>query len=484
VICRLLLTLSVLVAAAAPSAVAAQGAAGSGSYIVTFRDGTNAAAQAALLRNAGHSVRHVYANVFPGVAVELPAAAADALRRNPNVTRVEPDGQVTVTDTQTSPPWGLDRSDQRTLPLSGSYSWDTTGAGVSVYVVDTGLRADHVDFAGRTVAGYSSIADGRGTGDCNGHGTHVAGTSAGTTYGIAKAATVVPVRVLDCNGSGSWSGVIAGLDWIAGNHTTGPAVANMSLGGGASSSVDDAVRRVVADGVTVVVAAGNSKANACNYSPARVSEAITVGATTSSDARASYSNFGSCLDLFAPGSSILSAWYTSSTATSTISGTSMASPHVAGAAARLLSSSQTLTPAQAADLVTTSATVGVVTSPGTGSPNLLLYTGTDTAPPPDDGGSTATAPQAPTGVAATAGKRSATVTWTQGSNGGSVLTGQTVRVYSGSTSVGSVAVSADATSARVGGLKPGTTYTFKVTATNTIGTSPESTASNPVVPTR
>jgi subtilisin family serine protease len=479
---RLVVALSVLLAAASPAAVSAQGAGTSEPYIVTFRDGTNPAAQAALLRRAGHPVSHVYANVFPGLAVDLPAAAADALRRNPNVTRVESDGPVTITDTQTAPPWGLDRSDQRNLPLSGSYTWDSTGAGVATYIVDTGLRADHVDFTGRTAPGFTSIADGRGTADCNGHGTHVAGTSAGTAYGIAKAATVIPVRVLGCNGSGSWSGVIAGLDWIVGHHTTGPAVANMSLGGGANSSVDDAVRRVIADGVTVVVA-GNSNVDACNSSPARVKEAITVGATTSTDARASYSNFGSCLDLFAPGSAILSAWYTSSTATSTISGTSMASPHVAGAGARVLSASPTLSPAQVASHVTTAATAGVVGSAGSGSPNLLLYTGTDTPPPPPPP-PVATAPAAPTNVVAAPGKRSANVTWTQGANGGSALTAQTVWIYSGTTRVGSVAAGATATSIKVSGLKPGTRYTFRVTATNADGTSPESDPSNEVTPTR
>jgi subtilisin family serine protease len=480
---RLLVVLSIVVAAVVPGTVAAHAAAPSGSYIVTFRDGTDSAAEAGRLRQAGHSVRYTYSNVFSGLAVDLPAPAAEALRRNPNVTRVESDGTVTITDTQTSPPWGLDRADQRTLPLSGSYTWDTNGAGVAMYVVDTGLRADHVDYAGRTSSGYTSIADGRGTGDCNGHGTHVAGTSAGTSYGIAKAATIIPVRVLNCRGSGTWSGVIAGLDWIVSHHTTGPAVANMSLGGGANSSVDDAVRRVISDGVTVVVAAGNSTADACSYSPARVGPAVTVGATTSTDAKASYSNFGGCLDLFAPGSSILSAWHTSSTATNTISGTSMASPHIAGAAARVLSAAPSLSPADVATNITAAATTGVVTSAGAGSPNLLLYTGTET-PPPTSGASTATVPAEPTGVAATEGKRSATVTWTQGANGGSELTGQTVWAYENGTRVGSVSVSATATSVKIGGLKAGAPYVFTVTATNTIGTSGESAPSNQVVPAR
>ena len=470
---------SLTVAGIAPAAAAPPARS---SYIVTFRDGTDPVAEAAGLRAAGHPVGHVYTSVFPGLSVELPTAAAEALQRNPNVERVEADGTVQTTETQSAPPWGLDRTDQRTLPLSGSYSWDVAGAGTTVYVVDTGLRADHVEFTGRMLPGYTAINDGRGTTDCNGHGTHVAGTSVGTTYGVAKAATVVPVRVLGCNGSGAWSGVIAGLDWIAANHTTGPAVANMSLGGGANASVDDAVRRVIADGVTVVVAAGNSNADACASSPARVAAAVTVGATTSSDARASYSNFGTCLDLFAPGSSVLSAWYTSSTATNTISGTSMASPHVAGAAARILAAETSLTPADVGARITAGATSGVVAGPGAGSPNLLLHM----APPVDEPppGNPATAPAAPTNVTAAGGKRSATVQWTIGSDGGAALTGHTVWVYANGARVGSVAVSATASSVRITGLKPGTPYRFSVIAANSVGVSPESSLSNQVTPTR
>lgn len=475
---RVVAALIITAAVVLPSAAFAQ-APPTGSFIVTYRQGTDPRVEAAKLRDAGFGVRHVYTNVFPGVAVELSAAAADALSRNPNVARVEADGTVTTTDTQSAAPWGLDRADQRDLPLSGTYSWDTTGAGVKAYVVDTGLLDAHVDFAGRVGAGYTSISDGRGTTDCNGHGTHVAGTTAGTSYGIAKAATVVPVRVLDCSGSGTWSGVIAGLDWIVSHHTTAPAVANMSLGGGASSSVDDAVRRVIADGVTVVVSAGNSTADACTQSPARVAAALTVGATTSTDARASYSNFGTCVDLFAPGSSVLSAWHTSTTATNTISGTSMASPHVAGAAARILSGATTLSPAEVAGRVTAAATTGKVTSAGTGSPNLLLYTSDVAQATP-----IATAPAAPLNVSATAGRRSATVTWTQGNDGGAALTGQTVWVFKGDTRIGSVSVTATATIVKIGGLQAGSAYRFTVTATNPFGTSPESASSNSVNPTR
>jgi Subtilase family/Bacterial Ig domain len=288
------------------------------------------------------------------------------------VAFVEEDGEVHAVATQTPATWGLDRIDQRALPLSSSYTYNQTGAGVHAYVIDTGLRATHAQFAGRVGNGYTAINDGRGTSDCNGHGTHVAGTVGGTTYGVAKSVTLHPVRVLNCSGSGTTSGVIAGVDWVTANRVK-PAVANMSLGGGASSALDTAVVNSTNAGVTYAVAAGNSNANACNSSPARVAAALTVGATTSTDARASYSNYGSCLDIFAPGSSITSAWYTSDSATNTISGTSMASPHVAGAVALYLQTAPTATPAQVAQAVVAIATQGVVTSPGSGSPNRLLY---------------------------------------------------------------------------------------------------------------
>lgn len=357
---------------AATSPVAAAPAERS-TYIVTFVDGTNARAEAARLRAQNYTVSYVYENLFPGVAVELPAAAAQALANNPQVALVEPDGVVTATDVQTPATWGIDRVDQRALPLNNSYVYQTDpGLGVTAYIIDTGILASHADFEGRVSGGYTAISDGNGTNDCNGHGTHVAGTVAGKTWGLAKKAALVPVRVLDCGGSGSWTGVIAGMDWVAGNATN-PAVANMSLGGGASSSVDSAVQRLVDSGVTVAVAAGNSNLNACNYSPARAPAAITVGSTTSSDSRSSFSNFGSCVDIFAPGSSITSTWIGSNTATNTISGTSMASPHVAGAAAVVLGQSKTMTPAQVTAQLTGTSSTGVVSNAGTGSPNRLLF---------------------------------------------------------------------------------------------------------------
>lgn len=354
-----------------------------GQYIVVFNQRvTNPTALAAqLAAQANSQVLFSYSNTIKGFAGRMSFQAAEALSRNPNVEFVEQDATVSLSEARIDPPavqsgatWGLDRIDQTALPLGGQYRYRYTGAGVYAFIVDTGIRPDHVDFGGRVVAGYTAINDGVGTNDCDGHGTHVAGTVGGATWGVAKSVTLVPVRVLDCAGSGSWAGVIAGVDWLAGRTALRPAVANMSLGGGVSSSVNAAVARAVDAGVTVVVAAGNSNTNACNSSPASEPKALTVGATASNDARASYSNFGSCLDLFAPGSSITSSWYTGPEDTNTISGTSMASPHVAGAAALVLAENPSATPAQVGQSLIGSATVGLVASAGTGSPNRLLFT--------------------------------------------------------------------------------------------------------------
>jgi len=367
--------------AAAPSSAPKPGSVIPDRYIVQFRPGTPGVDTLArsLTASARGELHFVYETALQGFAATLPAGAVDGLRRNPNVLRIEPDTMFTASDTQTGATWGIDRIDQRNLPLDGSYTDFNEGVGVRAYVIDTGIRGTHSEFTGRMGAGYTAISDGNGTNDCNGHGTHVAGTVGGSVYGVADKVTLHPVRVLSCTGSGTNSGVIAGINWVAANAVK-PAVANMSLGGGASSTLDSAVANLVSSGVVVVVAAGNDNLNACNYSPARVASAITVGATTSTDARASYSNFGSCLDLFAPGSSIRSAWYTGDTATNTISGTSMASPHVAGVAALLLSANPSATPADIRTAMIGNATPSKVTSAGTGSPNLLLHNSVGTPP--------------------------------------------------------------------------------------------------------
>ena len=295
-----------------------------------------------------------------------------ALRQDARVAYIEADQIMTADAIQSDATWGLDRIDQRDLPLSSTYTYTNSGSGVNVYIIDTGIRISHVEFGGRASVGYDAIGDGQNGNDCNGHGTHVAGTVGGAVYGVAKSVRLYAVRVLNCSGSGTNSGVIAGVDWVRQNAQK-PAVANMSLGGGASSALDAAVNNAINAGITFALAAGNSNRDACNYSPARVAAGITVGATTSTDARASYSNYGNCLDLFAPGSSITSAWINNDSSTSTISGTSMATPHVAGVAALYLQSNPAASPATVRNAIVANATSGKVTNAGRRSPNLLLF---------------------------------------------------------------------------------------------------------------
>jgi subtilisin family serine protease len=348
-------------------------------YIVVLRsNNAGRPVREALMGVSGASIDHIYNSALQGFAGTLTADAVDELRRNPEVAYVEVDQVMTTQGTQLGATWGLDRIDQSALPLSGAYNYDADGSGVTAYIIDTGIRADHAEFAGRMIAGFSALGDGLGTSDCHGHGTHVAGTIGGRTWGVAKNVRLSPIRVLDCTGSGSNSDVIAGIDWVTQNHVK-PAVINMSLGGEASRAVDEAIARATQVGVTVVVAAGNDYALACNRSPARAPEAITVGASTRADVRASFSNFGGCVDLFAPGVDIVSAGHTTTTARDTMSGTSMAAPHAAGVAALLLQRTPSASPAEVTSAMLRQATPGRIADV-LGAPNLLLFNGAITPP--------------------------------------------------------------------------------------------------------
>ncbi|GIH73116.1 S8 family peptidase [Sphaerimonospora thailandensis] len=348
-----------------------------GSYIVAFKDetarpGVTSDRANELARKYNGKIKFVYTAGLRGFAVKMSENDALRLAADPAVAYVQRDGTAHIADTQNNATWGIDRIDQRNLPLNQTYTYSAKAENVTAYIVDTGIYKDHRDYGGRASYGYDFIDNDSTPQDCHGHGTHVAGTVGSNTYGVAKGVKLVGVRVLNCQGTGEWSQIIAGIDWVVKNAAR-PAVVNMSIGGGADTSVDNAVKQAVDAGITMVVAAGNDSANACNYSPARAPSAITVGATDSRDTRSSFSNHGSCLDIFAPGSSILST--SNSGGTATMSGTSMASPHVAGAAALYLSGNPSATPAQVAQALVANATPNVVSSPGSGSPNKLLYTG-------------------------------------------------------------------------------------------------------------
>jgi subtilisin family serine protease len=355
-----------------------------GSFIVVLKDASASRSAVgsdarSLTTRHGGTVRQTFGSALRGFAVTSTEAQARRLAGDSRVAFVQRNLVHRASGVQPNPPsWGLDRIDQRNLPLNQSYEYSTDAAGVRAYVIDTGLRTTHSDFGGRASIGYDAIGDGQNGQDCNGHGTHVAGTVGGGAFGVAKGVGLVGVRVLNCQGSGTTAQVVAGIDWVTTNAQK-PAVANMSLGGGADTALDNAVVRSIGSGVSYAIAAGNGlfglfPQNACNTSPARVPAAITVSVTNNTDTKASWGNYGTCVDIFAPGINITSAWNTNDTATNTISGTSMSTPHVAGAAALYLAGHPNATPQEVRDALVNNATTGVVKSPGSGSPNRLLYT--------------------------------------------------------------------------------------------------------------
>ena len=448
-------------------------------YIVTLKNEVAPRAFATAEAVTGSQILSVYTSAINGFAAMLDASALERLAKDPNVESIEQDRIVVLQGDQVDPPWGLDRVDQRSGTRNSRYSYTNTGTGVTAYVIDTGVMASHIDFGGRVGAGYTVYDDGRGTTDCNGHGTHVAGTIGGSTYGIAKAVSLIPVRVLSCSGSGSISGVIAGINWAISDHASGtPAVANMSLGGLYSASLNSAVANATEDGIVFAVAAGNNNRLACSYSPASEPTAITVGAIGGSDDRASFTNYGSCVDLFAPGVSIMSATIASSSASRMLSGTSMASPHVAGAAALLLQSDPTATPAQIAALIVNSATPDAITGLAAGSPNLVLYTGAAFVSP------NPVAPSVPTLLTAVGGVTQASLAWNAPTqSGGADVTDYVVEYSSNSGSTWTVFADGVSTStaATVTGLVNGTTYQFRVKAVSSGGTSEASSTVTAIV---
>jgi subtilisin family serine protease len=471
------LGLTLLVAAGlAPNAAAApqppEKGATAKTYIIKTKSMASAGGVANTLEAAGGEVKNVYKRVYPGFSAKLTAVQVQALKANPRVVSVVADQAVHSTVTQSDPTWGLDRVDQRPTAGDGTYSFDTTGSGATAYIVDTGIRFSHQQFGGRAASGFDFVDDDTDASDCNGHGTHVSGTVGGSTYGVAKGVNLVGVRVLDCEGSGTAEGVIAGIDWVVAHHT-GPSVLSMSLAGSAFTPLDAAVQAATAAGVTVVVAAGNEDEDACDLSPARAPSAITVGATDVTDTRAPFSNWGNCVDVFAPGVAVRSSWATADDATNTISGTSMATPHVSGIVARYQQAHPAAAPATVTAALLASATPGTVVD-RKGSPNLLAYA----APPVPLPGRTVI--QRAAGGSATDAAVSVTGRWAKPKTGGPVANYVVTAIRKSNGATKTVTVSAAARSKKISGLKKGATYVVRVYAKNPAGKGALSKTSNTV----
>ena len=439
-------------------------------YIVVLKDDVaDIEIEADLMgKNAGGKAKKVFKKVMKGFSMKLSTAGLAIMKKNPKVKYIEQDQIATSSAIQSGATWGLDRIDQQALPLNSNYEYNSNGSSVDAYIFDTGIRLDHEEFGGRAIFGFDAYPNGTTVMDGNGHGTHVAGTIGGKTHGVAKGINLIAVRVLDDNGSGFYSDIIAGLDWATQHHTTKPAVGNLSLGGGASFALDEAVRRAVADGIVICVAAGNSNTDAINASPARVSEAITVGATTSADERASYSNYGSIVDVFAPGSSILSAGRASSSTYVNMSGTSMASPHVAGVAALYMESTKIYRPIDVQAGIKVNASINLLSSIPEGTSNLLLGSNFTQIPTP-----VIILPSVPTLSSpintASAQQINVTLNWNLSSNATSY--NLEVSTNSGFSTIANTLSNITSNTTSLTGLLSGTTYYWRVKANNADGSS-------------